>query len=54
MRIDQRVLRVVLHCAAQFNVGVFLRFGPVRIYIPLEVSNLQFKVTCSALWRGWG
>uniref|UniRef100_A0A7R9V5U8 C2 domain-containing protein n=1 Tax=Chlamydomonas euryale TaxID=1486919 RepID=A0A7R9V5U8_9CHLO len=27
----------------KFNVGAFIRLGPVRLYVPVEVSNLHFK-----------
>lgn len=30
----------------QFDVGVFLRLGPVRLFVPVELSNIQFKVRC--------
>jgi hypothetical protein len=29
---------------AKFHVGVFLRFGPFRLYVPVEVENVQFKI----------
>uniref|UniRef100_A0A7S0S0C1 C2 domain-containing protein n=1 Tax=Chlamydomonas leiostraca TaxID=1034604 RepID=A0A7S0S0C1_9CHLO len=28
----------------QFDVGVFLRFGPIRLYVPVQVANLHFKI----------
>ncbi len=28
---------------SQLDVGVFLRLGPIRLYVPVEVSNIQFK-----------
>ncbi len=28
----------------QFDAGVFLRAGPVRLYVPVQISHLQFKV----------
>jgi hypothetical protein len=32
----------------KFNVGAFIRVGPVRLYIPVEVSNIHVKAEVCA------
>lgn len=33
----------------QFDIQVFLRVGPMRLVIPIHVSNIQFKVLVRAV-----
>ena len=28
----------------QFCIGIFLRLGPCRLYVPIEASNIQMRV----------
>lgn len=35
----------------QFDVSAVLKFGPVRLIIPLRVSNISFKVGAPEHWR---
>ena len=40
----------------QLNVGAFIRLGPFRFYVPLELSNVQLKVwncACSCITHPW-
>ncbi|MEW5299187.1 MAG: hypothetical protein WDW36_002226 [Sanguina aurantia] len=34
-----------------FSIGVYLRLGPVSVFVPLELSNLQFKVLARVTLR---
>lgn len=43
---DEVILEIPLVWGSncKFDIGVFLRAGPFRIYVPIEVSNLHLKV----------
>ena len=37
-----------LCCRLQFDIGVLLKFGPIRLYIPVQATKVHFKVRDAA------